>query len=564
MKNMALLGIPTTIFLLLALAVASEPQHPRFKRGSRHFETKSTRGRCVSSAGSEFHLQGETWLQVEGRQVKYCRCDRSRKRCHSVPVQGCAQNKCYNGGKCHQALYSQHYVCQCPARYSGQLCEFDTKEQCYQDRGTGYRGTWSITHFGTECLNWNSTAVSRTHYNGQRPDAQQLGLGNHNYCRNPDNDTQPWCHTYKGHILSWDKCSIPACPKSPTSECYTKNGANYRGTRSYSKSGSRCLNWDSKTVRNKPVTAWVPNAHHLGLGSHSYCRNPSRNLKPWCYIMKGGRVTWEYCNIQQCVSSGTCGKREPRAEQYRILHGSTTHITSHPWQAAIFFYDRRSKDYSFLCGGSLIGSCWVLTAAHCFPKRFKPNEIKVIMGRTFRKTSSHDDQALEVENYFVHKDFDEDTYNHDIALIKLQSKAGQCAKMTRYVRTVCLPWEKQQPPDWTECEISGYGMEEEFSPFYSERLKEGLVRLYPSNRCTSAHLQNRTVTENMICAGDTRGKDDACKGDSGGPLVCMMKGHMSLHGIISWGIGCGRPGLPGVYTKVANYLDWIHKHMTKA
>ncbi|XP_067879492.1 tissue-type plasminogen activator isoform X2 [Heterodontus francisci] len=562
---MTMLGIPTTISLLLTLAVASE-QHLRFKRGSRFFLSLSdtTRGYCVNSAGSEIHLQGETWLQTEGRLIKYCRCDHSRIHCHSVPVRDCVRNKCYNGGRCRQATYSHHHICQCPAGYSGQLCEFDTREQCYRGRGMGYRGTWSLTHSGRECLNWNATVVARTRYNGRRPDAQQMGLGNHNFCRNPDNDTVPWCHIYNGHILTWDKCSLSPCSNSFSSECYTKTGADYRGTRSYSQSGSRCLNWDSEAVRNKLSNAWVPNAHQLGLGSHSYCRNPDGDSKPWCYIRKGRKITWEYCNIQQCIATGMCGKRQPRAQQYRILGGSTSHITSHPWQAAIFIYHRRQKDYAFLCGGSLIGSCWVLTAAHCFYDRFKTHEIQVIMGRTFRKETSPDDQALEVEKYFIHKDFDEDTYNHDIALIKLQSKSGQCAKMTRHVRTVCLPQKGQRLADWTECEISGYGREEEHSAFYSVRLKEGNVRLFPSNRCTSAHLHNRTVTENMICAGDTRGTDDACKGDSGGPLVCQTKGHMSLQGIISWGIGCGKPGIPGVYTNVANYLDWIHNLMTKA
>ncbi|XP_043537502.1 tissue-type plasminogen activator isoform X1 [Chiloscyllium plagiosum] len=562
---MALLRIVTTISLLFILAAASEPQHLRFKRGTRSFASKATQGHCMSSDGSFWYLHDETWLQIVGRRIKYCRCNWPRIQCHSVPVRDCTQNNCYNGGICRQALYSQHYVCKCQAGYSGQLCEFDTKAQCYQDRGTGYRGTWSITRSGAKCLNWNSTAVSRTRYNGHRPDAHQMGLGNHNYCRNPDNDTVPWCHVYNGHILTWDKCSIPACPKNHSSVCYTKNGADYRGTRSYSQSGSRCLNWDSEVVRHKQHNAWIHNAHRLGLGSHSYCRNPDQDIKPWCHIMKGRKITWEYCNIEQCAASaGTCGKREPQAMQYRILGGTTTDITSHPWQAAIFVYNRRTKDYAFLCGGSLIGSCWVLTAAHCFPRSFKTQEIKVIMGRTIRKEASEDDQILDVEEYFVHKEFDEDTYNHDIALIKLQSKHGQCAKMTRYVRTVCLPWEKQQLPAWTKCEISGYGRQEEYSAFYSDQLKEGNVRLYPSHRCTSAHLHNRTVTKNMICAGDTRGLDDACKGDSGGPLVCPVEGRMNLYGIISWGIGCGKPGIPGVYTKVTNYLDWIRKHVDEA
>lgn len=51
------------------------------------------------------------------------------------------------------------------------------------------------------------------------------------------------------------------------------------------------------------------------------------------------------------------------------------------------------------------------------------------------------------------------------------------------------------------------------------------------------------------------------QGDSGGPLVCMVNKHMTLVGIISWGIGCGQKDVPGVYTKVTNYLDWIQDNM---
>lgn len=48
------------------------------------------------------------------------------------------------------------------------------------------------------------------------------------------------------------------------------------------------------------------------------------------------------------------------------------------------------------------------------------------------------------------------------------------------------------------------------------------------------------------------------QGDSGGPLACAKDDVSFLYGIISWGEGCGRNGKPGVYTKVVNYIDWIH------
>lgn len=59
----------------------------------------------------------------------------------------------------------------------------DTNEKCASGRGEGYRGTWSISHSGAECINWNSTTLRGRRYTARKMDASSLGLGNHNYCR---------------------------------------------------------------------------------------------------------------------------------------------------------------------------------------------------------------------------------------------------------------------------------------------------------------------------------------------------------------------------------------------
>ncbi|XP_006859989.1 PREDICTED: tissue-type plasminogen activator isoform X2 [Chrysochloris asiatica] len=477
---------------------------------------------------------------------------------------GCSEPRCFNGGICRQALYFPDFVCQCPEGYMGKRCEIDAKAKCYEDQGVTYRGTWSTAESGAECINWNSSALALKAYNGRRQNALKLGLGNHNYCRNPDQDSKPWCYIFKAGKYSAEFCSTPACPKGKTGDCYIGKGLDYRGTHSLTTSGATCLKWDSVILMRKIYTVWTANAQALGLGKHNYCRNPDGDAKPWCHVLKDRQLTWEYCDVPQC---STCGLRQYKQPQFRIKGGLYTDIASHPWQAAIFVKNRRSPGERFLCGGVLISSCWVLSAAHCFQERFPYQNLKVILGRTYRLVSGEEEQKFEVEKYIVHKNFDDDTYNNDIALLQLKSDSSQCAQESETVRTVCLPEAGLQLPDWTECELSGYGKHEESSLFYSERLKEAHVRLYPSSHCTSQHLFNKTVTDNMLCAGDTRSGGsqvnlhDACKGDSGGPLVCMKDKRMILVGIISWGLGCGRKDVPGVYTKVTKYLDWIQDNM---
>ncbi|XP_029795849.1 tissue-type plasminogen activator isoform X3 [Suricata suricatta] len=473
MKNLTEL-VCTLLLCGAALTLPGQEIHPRFRRGARSYRVT-----CRDEKTQMLYLEKESWLRpgLRSNRLEYCRCNSGRSLCHSVPVRSCSERRCFNGGTCRQALYFSDFVCQCPEGFLGKRCEIDASATCYKDQGITYRGTWSTAESGAECVNWNSSALALKPYSGRRPNAITLGLGNHNYCRNPDRDSRPWCYVFKAGQYITEFCSTPACPKA------------------------------------------------------------------------------------------TCGLRQYKQPQFRIKGGLYADITSHPWQAAIFVKNRRSPGERFLCGGILISSCWVLSAAHCFQERYPPHHLKVVLGRTYRVVPGEEEQKFEVEKYITHKEFDDDTYNNDIALLKLQSDSLQCARESDSVRTVCLPDADLQLPDWTECELSGYGKHEASSPFYSERLKEAHVRLYPASRCTSQHLFNRTVTNNMLCAGDTRsGGDqanlhDACQGDSGGPLVCMKDNHMTLVGIISWGLGCGQKDVPGVYTKVTNYLDWIQDNM---
>lgn len=72
-----------------------------------------------------------------------------------------------------------------------------------------------------------------------------------------------------------------------------------------------------------------------------------------------------------------------------------------------------------------------------------------------------------------------------------------------------------------------------------------------------------TIKKSQICAGGFNGKD-SCSGDSGGPLMMTPNGTVwYASGIVSYGLGCGREGWPGVYTNIPSYSNWIRMEINK-
>ncbi|XP_029427405.1 kremen protein 1 [Rhinatrema bivittatum] len=92
------------------------------------------------------------------------------------------------------------------------------------------------------------------------------------------------------------------------SECYTANGADYRGTQNQTSlyGGKPCLFWN-ETFQHPYNTLKYPNGEG-GLGQHNYCRNPDGDVSPWCYIAEHeDGVYWKYCDIPACRMPGNLG-----------------------------------------------------------------------------------------------------------------------------------------------------------------------------------------------------------------------------------------------------------------
>ncbi|KAF5920565.1 hypothetical protein HPG69_012046 [Diceros bicornis minor] len=219
--------------------------------------------------------------------------------------------------------------------------------------------------------------------------------------------------------------------------------------------------------------------------------------------------------------------------------------------------------------GASPGRLWPILSALSLPHpahRRAPEELTVVLGQDRYNQSCEQCQTLAVRAYRLHDGFSPTTFQHDLALLRLQERAdGTCAVLSPFVQPVCLPSGVARPaePEAALCEVAGWGHQFEGAVEFSSFLQEAQVPLIPPERCSAPDVHGAAFASGMLCAGFLEGGTDACQGDSGGPLVCedeTAERRLILRGIVSWGTGCGDRYKPGVYTDVANYLDWIREH----
>jgi secreted trypsin-like serine protease len=267
----------------------------------------------------------------------------------------------------------------------------------------------------------------------------------------------------------------------------------------------------------------------------------------FCPVQRGGSVL-RICELLPVLIFSFLlfnGDSTSAQDRGRIVGG----ITAEPsrWPSVVSL---QGQGIGHFCGGTVIAPQWILTAAHCLEVT---REITVILGRNDLKSES---QGVEVlpELVVVHSGFDAFTLENDIALIRVRE------------RLVVPPVEIVTQQEFREARsrakrlkftVVGWGLTQE-SGEISSQLRETRVRLANRRSCSKAYEGFNTVTSSMICAGSRRGHD-ACDGDSGGPLFMQVSpGQESKQiGITSWGLGCGRPRYPGVYTDPSRFRDWI-------
>ncbi|XP_076339575.1 phenoloxidase-activating factor 2-like [Tachypleus tridentatus] len=290
-------------------------------------------------------------------------------------------------------------------------------------------------------------------------------------------------------------------------------------------------------------------------------------MEYWQCVGAGGNP-YSYCSF----SNKVCCFIDPDAENVGILPRTNKVVTcgekgvdsnreglAEPgewsWHAAIL---EKPRDL-YVCGASLLDEQWVLTAAHCVDDYRTVRFLKVRLGEYDVSTISEPwrHEEFDIAKIVLHPGFDNNTLIHDIALLQLATPARKKPN----INTVCIPdinFGDKELHTTSRCYVTGWGKRTEASE-HSLILKEVNVPLWKRNDCERALKQHfgpqYKLPDTSICAG--REGRDACDGDGGGPLSCEKKGHWYQVGIVSFGIGCGRPNTPGVYTRVGSYRNWI-------
>ncbi|XP_070533315.1 atrial natriuretic peptide-converting enzyme-like [Ptychodera flava] len=259
-----------------------------------------------------------------------------------------------------------------------------------------------------------------------------------------------------------------------------------------------------------------------------------------------------------------CGVRPalPPRPSAKIVGGEPAAHGSWPWIVSL---QNRSSDYFHFCGATLVASRWVITAAHCFYESMiidndDLSQIVAVLGIR-DKTKDADEpyrQRKNIKTFYIHPQYDPYTTEHDIAILEL----AEPITYSDYVRPACIT-----PPDMTfspgtMCEIAGWGVTRQGATETPADLQEAQLPIISHSQCetfTSTVPSASKMHDGMLCAGYSTGGTDTCQGDSGGPLVCRNAedGRWFLYGVTSWGIGCARQFIPGIYTKVNMYNDFI-------
>lgn len=258
------------------------------------------------------------------------------------------------------------------------------------------------------------------------------------------------------------------------------------------------------------------------------------------------KITFAIALLLPALLAAPSEKHPQLVDEGRIIGGEDADILDYPYAVSLQVFTSHS------CGGSILTNNKILTAAHCVDSQ---------ISRSVRCGSSRFDsggQFIAVASFVQHPQYSRQTLDFDVAVLTLASPLV----FNEAVQPISLARIHSKPAVGTTITVVGWGSTREGGPV-SAQLQMVTKPIVSNDDCAQAYQPwGFPVTDRMICAGVPEGGRDACQGDSGGPMV-YKSGDSSVvvAGTVSWGVGCARAGLPGVYGNVAYLWDWINDQL---
>uniref|UniRef100_W5LYQ2 Peptidase S1 domain-containing protein n=1 Tax=Lepisosteus oculatus TaxID=7918 RepID=W5LYQ2_LEPOC len=244
-----------------------------------------------------------------------------------------------------------------------------------------------------------------------------------------------------------------------------------------------------------------------------------------------------------------------------VLQGNSAKEGSWPWQASLHWKGQ------YLCGGSLINSNWVLTAAICFNGSSTiASQWTVYLGRQTQLGMNPHEVTRGVQTIILYP-YTSYIFYDNIALLKLSSPVN----FTDYIQPICLADVNSSFHNCTSCWVTGWAnMTDNTALSGNKTLQQVQLPIIENTDCVDQIYKIYNfpyVTDKMICAGVIQNNISSCMGDSGDPLVCQQDSLWIQAGIVAVDNTVQRKGRvgralqQGVFSKVSRYQSFLQSNV---
>ncbi len=219
-----------------------------------------------------------------------------------------------------------------------------------------------------------------------------------------------------------------------------------------------------------------------------------------------------------------------------IVGGTVAPAGAYPFFTSI----KRASDNFAFCGGTLVSSVWVLTAAHCVDGGVTAASLKLVIG-AWQLDDEAPGDIRSVTAIHLHPSWNPSTFDNDVALLRLNTASTK-------------PWARLAEPidpvnPGNTVTAIGHGHTTQGGVASNDLRQVDLPIQSDATMSDPAQYGASFHGAVMLGAGPLAGGMDTCQGDSGGPLF-IAGGQVRLVGDTSWGSGCAQPNKPGIYGEV--------------